>query len=287
MKKILFSLLLTTSGLWCLGAQELTTFGGYHTQLFGYKDQRYLDTSDQGDYLKTLSLYAGTEFVQKGIKTDDPGSMNIVLGAGVLLAVQNGFEPRELYQVTNSANVVVVKAETIASNPTDKAAKFQLNGSLFGGYTSEWWGAEGGLSVFIKGQEEKVRLKRDANNNTVEGVGRGWVFGDGSLVLPNLRLRLGSEGLPHFVASLYRGHYDPGYGAFQARVVLPFDKAFTLQVGGSLFQTSSIFVEPMVGLGNYTVSVRAGTILNYNDPAFTRVGIFEGAFVSGSVGVRW
>lgn len=285
MKTFLFSLLLLTSSILTLGAQELTTFGGYHTQLFGYRDARYVDTTDQGDYLKSLAAYGGTEFVQNGIKTEDPGSMNIVLGGGVLLLVQNGFDPRTLYAVLGNGKNI--GQEKVPSNSADQAAKFQLNASVFGGYRSEWWGAEGGLSVFIKGQEEKVRQRYDEQGNKVDGAGRGWVFGDGSLILPNLRLRLGSEALPNFVLSLYRGHYDPSYGAFQARVVLPFDKGFTLQVGGSLFQTSSIFLEPMVTFGAYTFSVRAGTILNYNDPAFTRVGIFEGAFVSGSIGARW
>lgn len=282
MKTILFSLLFVVAGVWSLGAQELTTFGGYHTQLLGYTDQRYV-AKDKGDYLKTLATYAGTEFIQKGIKTDDPGSMNIVLGGAVLLFVQNGFESRTLYPVPTK-NLL---EETVPSNPSDKSARFQLTGSVFGGYQAEWWGAEGGLSVFIKGEEEKVRKKFNSLGVEVDSEGRGWVFGDGSLVLPNLRLRLGSEVLPHFVLSLYRGHYDPGYGAFQARVILPLDPAFTLQVGGSLFQTSSIFLEPTVNVGAYTVSLRAGTILNYNDAAFTRVGIFEGAFVSGAFGVRW
>lgn len=270
-----------------LGAQELTTFGGYHTQLFGYKDNRYVD-SDKGDYLKALAWYSGTEFVQKGFKTDDPRSQRVVLGGGVLLYVQNGFDQKTLYEVRNGpGGPVLLSEERVPASTGDRSSKFQLNLSAFGGYQDEWWGAEGGLSVFIKGEEERVRQMKDAVNQPKEVAGRGWVFGDGSLVLPNLKLRLGTEVLPHFVLSLFRGHYDPGYGALQARVVLPLNPGFTLQVGGSMFQTSSIFLEPMVNVGDYSVSVRAGTILNYNDAAFTRVGIFEGAFVSGSVGIRW
>jgi len=284
MKKLFFSFVLLCCGMSLAGAQELLTFGGYHTQLYGYSDRRYVD-ADKGDYLKSLAYYAGSEFVQRGFDKEDELLKNIVLGGGVLLYSQNGFDSRTLYAVNGGGKTY--NQETIPTNPSDRAARFQLIASGFGGYQSEWWGAEGGLSVLLKGEEEKVRKKYDATGTVVEAEGRGWVFGDGSLILPNLRLRAGREDLPHFVVSFYRGNFDPGYGALQARVILPLHPAFNLQVGGSLFQTSSVFLEPTLVLGGYSVSLRAGTILNYNDSAFTRVGIFEGAFVSGSVGVHW
>lgn len=272
-------LLLAASAAW---SQELLTFAGYHTQLYGYTDDRYVD-DDNGDYLKTVAWYTGTEFVQKGFDSESALSKRIVLGAGVLLYVQNAFDPVDLYAVPSQG----IGAETVPSDREDRAARFQVVASAFGGYQSDWWGAEGGLSVFIVGVEESVRERYDTNGNIVEGEGRGWVFGEGSLILPNLRLRAGPEAYPHFELSLYRGHYDPGYGAFQARVVVPFNQQFTLQVGGSLFQTSSVFVEPGLTFGDFTASLRAGTILNYNDDDFTRVGVFEGAFLAGSLAVRW
>lgn len=290
MKKPFLSLLFVLALAVGLSAQEVTTFGGYHTQLFGYEDRRYVD-GDNGDYLKTLAWYSGAEFVQRGVDTDSPDSQHIVLGGAVLLYVQNAFSPRTLYAVTPGAGAPAgaptLAEQTVPSDIDDRAARFQLTGSVFGGYTDEWWGAEGGLSVFIKGFEEKVRKRYARDGQIIDGAGRGWVFGNGSLVLPNLRLRVGTEVLPHFIVTLHREHYDPGYGAFQARVVMPFGQLFKLQVGGSMLPTSSIFVEPTVNLGDLSVAVRGGTILNYNDEAFTRVGIFEGLFVSGAVGYRW
>jgi hypothetical protein len=284
MKKILFSLFLLASTSFCLQAQELTTFGGYHTQLFGYTDNRYVD-ADKGDYLKSLAWYAGSEFIQHGFQTAYPESAHVVLGAALLLYEQAGFSPKDLYQVVSSS--VNIAAQTVPANLKDRSAKFQFTASGFGGWEDEWWGAEGGLSVFVKGSDETVRLMYAADGTVVNGPGRGWVFGDGSLILPNFKLRFGTLTLPHFTLALFRGNYDPNYGALQALVTLPFSPSFALQAGGSFFQTSSLFVEPMVTFDTYTVSVRAGTILNYNDAAFTRVGIFEGAFLSGSLGVRW
>lgn len=290
MKKLFLSLLSLLALGAGLTAQEITSFWGYHTQLFGYEDRRYVD-GDNGDYLKTFAQYLGAEFVQRGVKTDSPDSEHIVLGGAVLLYVQNSFSPRTLYAVvpgaTAAAGAPTLSEQIVPSDIDDRAARFQLTGSVFGGYQDEWWGAEGGLSVFVKGFEEKVRKRYNRVGEIVEGDGRGWVFGNGSLILPNFRLRVGTEVLPHFVVTLHREHYDPGYGAFQARVVLPFGDLFKLQVGGSMFQTSSIFVEPTVNLGGVSLAVRGGTILNYNDKAFTRVGIFEGLFVAASAGYRW
>jgi hypothetical protein len=284
MKKILFSLFLLAIPLLWIQAQELETFAGYHTQLFGYTDDRYVD-ADKGDYLKSLAWYAGSEFTQHGFRTAYPESSHVVLGAALLLYEQAGFASKDLYKVTSTS--VNIAAQTVPANLADRAAKFQFIASGFGGWEDEWWGAEGGLSVFIKGSEETVRLMYAADGSVVNGPGRGWVFGDGSLILPNFKVRFGTLTLPHFTLALFRGNYDPNYGALQALVTLPFSPSFTLQAGGTFFQTSSLFVEPMVSFGDYTASVRGGTILNYNDAAFTRVGIFEGAFLSGSLGVRW
>lgn len=280
MKKILISLLLCGSAALVQG-QDLLTFGGYHTQLHGYKDQRYVG-DDKGDYLKALAWFTGTEIVQRGFKTDSPDSEHVVLGGGVLLYVQNGFDPVTLYGVPSQS----IAQETVPSSLDARSSQFQLSASVFGGYQDTWWGAEGGLSVFIKGTEEKVREKWDAGGTKVSSPGRGWVFGDGSLILPNFRLRAGAEEYPHFLISLFRENYDPSYGALQARVVLPFQNRATLVVGGSLFQTSSIYVEPGIQVAAAHLALRVGTILNYNDAAFTRVGIFEGAFVSGSVDLQ-
>lgn len=284
MKKILFSLLALGLGVFGVQAQELTTFSGYHTQLYGYRDVRYVER-DKGDYLKTLAWYSGAEFLQNGFTTDSTESSHIVLGGGLLLYVQSGFSEKTLYAVNGNGRRF--REQTVPTNPDDRAAQFQVSGSAFGGYTDYWWGGEGGLSVFIKGFEEKVRKKYNRVGVEVDAGGRGWVFGNGSLILPNFRFRVGAEQLPHFVLSLYRGHYDPGYGAFQARVVLPLLEVFSLTVGGSMVKTSSLFLEPTVRVGDLSSSIRVGTILNYNDSAFTRVGIFEGAFVSGSVGYHW
>jgi hypothetical protein len=281
MKTIISSLFVSLMVLTSATGQELLTFGGYHSQLFGYTDQRYVG-SDKGDYLKTPAWYGGSEYLQRKVVPDVPELKNFVLGAATNLYVRSDFSSRTLYAVTTPA----IAQETILGDPVDRAARFDYTLSGFGGFEEEWWGFQVGLSAFLKGYNEQTRQKYDASGNQVSVDGRGWVF-DSSLILPNFLLRFGPEALPHFVASLYRGNYDPGYGALVAKVVIPFPSVGSLVVGGSLYQTASIFLEPSVQLGDTSLSLRGGTILNYYDPAFTRVGIFEGAFLSGSMGFHW
>jgi len=280
MEKILSSLFFVVLIL-PLSGQELLTFGGFHNQLHGYTDNRYVGT-DKGDYLKTTAWYGGAEYLQKGVFADVPELKNVVLGAATNLYVQSDFSSRELYAVTTPA----IPLEKILDDPVDRAGRFVYTLSGFGGFNETWWGAEVGLSAFLKGYNEQSRQKYDPTGNKISVDGRGWVF-DSSLILPNFLVRLGPDNLPHFVLSLFRGNYDPGYGALLAKVVVPIQGFGSFQVGGSLYQTASIFVEPAVQMGNITASLRVGTILNYYDAAFTRVGIFEGAFLSGSLGFHW
>ncbi len=280
MKKIV-SLLCLCAAAFPSFAQELLTFGGYHTELHGYTDKRYIG-DDKGDYLKTTAWYAGLDYLQKHIVTDVPELTNFVLGAATNLYVQNDFTSRTLYAVPSQG---IPDPETILGDPVDSAGRFQLTLSGYGGFEDDWWGAEAGLSVFLKGFNETSRLKYAPDGSKVSVTGRGWVF-DSSLILPNFQIRVGQEKIPHMMFSLFRGNYDPGYGAFVAKVVIPM--AFGgLNVGGSLYQTASIFVEPTVKMGSFDAAVRVGTILNYYDSSFTRVGIFEGAFLSGSLNYRW
>ena len=281
MKKILILALMFSGFFVSLSAQELTTFAGYHTQLHGYTDPRYLG-DDKGDYLKTLAGYSGVEFVQKGPSNPQDPTQNVVFGAAGVFFVKNGFNQVTLYAVPSKG----ILAQTVPP-PSNQTAEFEFIASGFGGYETEWWSAEGGLSFFISGQNETYRLMFNSAGEKVEVAGRGWVFLDKRTILPNLLFRIGSKVYPHFVLSLYRGHYDPGYGALQARVQVPFNRAFVLQVGGSLYQTNSVFVEPIFTWGEAQLSLRMGTILNYNNSAFTKVGILEGAFMSAALGLHW
>jgi hypothetical protein len=280
MKKLIALLCLSVAGI-PLFAQDLLTFGGYHTQLYGYTDKRYVG-DDKGDYLKTLAWYGGVDYLQRHIVSDVPELQNFVLGAATNLYVQNDFSSRTLYAVPSQG---IPNPETILSDPVDHAGRFQLTLSGFGGFEDDWWGAEAGLSVFLKGFNETSRQKYAPDGSKIFVSGRGWVF-DSSLIMPNFLFRLGPEKIPHMVFSLFRGNYDPGYGALVARVVIPLGFG-ALDVGGTLYQTASIFVEPSVKLGSFDASVRVGTVLNYYDSSFTRVGIFEGAFVSGALDFRW
>lgn len=279
MKKLIALLCLCAASV-PLFAQDLLTFGGYHTQLHGYTDKRYVG-DDKGDYLKTLAWYGGVDYLQRHVVTDVPELQNFVLGAATNLYVQNDFSSRTLYAVTSPS----IPQETILGDPVARAGRFQATLSGFGGFEDDWWAAEAGLSVFLKGYNEQSRKKYNSSGTIVDVTGRGWVF-DSSLILPNFLFRIGPEKIPHVVFSLFRGNYDPGYGALVARVVIPLGFG-ALDVGGSLYQTASIFIEPTVKLGTFDASVRVGTILNYYDSSFTRVGIFEGAFISGALDYRW
>ena len=281
MKKILFSILFLISFVFTVFGQELLTFGGFHTQLYGYTDPRYTG-DDKGDYLKTAAWYVGTEYLQRKVPTGVPELEHLVLGAATNILVQNSFTSKDLYAVPS----LNIPSQQILSDPVANAGRFQLTLSGFGGLEEEWYGAQVGLSVFLKGYNEVSRQKYAADGSLVNADGRGWVF-DSSLILPNFQFRLGPTAIPHFVISLFRGEYDPSYGALVAKVDVPLAGFGSLDVGGSLYQTASIFVEPTVKLGDFTASLRAGTILNYYDSSFTRVGVLEGAFLSGSVGTHW
>lgn len=262
-------------------AQDLLVFGGYHTQLYGYTDPRYIG-NDKGDYLKAFGWFTGAEYNQTKIPTGIGALEHLSLGAAANLFVQNEFTSKSLYPVTNP----VIAAQTILSDPVDRAARFQLGISAFGGFQEDWWGAEAGLSVFLKGYNETSRLKYDPTGTIVNADGRGWVF-DNSLILPNFKLRIGAPSIPHFILYLFRGEYDPIYGVFGGKVVVPLKGFGAIIVGGSLYQTASIYLEPMFSISGMDFSIRTGTVLNYYDSAFTRVGIFEGAFLSGSVQFHW
>jgi len=284
MKPFLFSLFMTILASGGAFAQELLTFSGYHTQLYGYTDSRYTGT-DKGDYLKTLAVYGGAEYIQRGLALDEDFAKHVVLGAASTVTVQNAFDPKSLYAV--SGNGYSIASQTVPASTSDAVGKTQVTLSGFGGYSDEWWGLEGGLTFVLKIVDEKTRQKVDATGTVYDSAGRGWVPDGTPSVLPNVQLRLGSQSFPHFVVSVYRGQYDPTYGYVQARVVVPFAGGSNLQVGGSFLQTASIFVEPTFRLGFVDLGVRAGTILNYNDAAFTRVGIFEGLFFAGSAVWHW
>jgi len=281
MIKVISPLLLSVIFAGAAFGQEILVFGGYHTQLNGYTDQRYVG-ADKGDYLKTFAEYMGAEYLQRNLVTTIPELKDLVLGAGLNLIVRNEFTAKTLYAVPSKG----IDAQTILGDENDSTGHFQLAVSGFGGLDREWWSLQGGVTVILNGYNEQVRQKYDASGTIYNDTGRGWVF-DNSLILPNFFGRFGPVSIPHIELSLFRGDYDLSYGALMTKIVVPIQGFGSVNVGGSLYQTASIFLEPHFQIGQFNVGLRGGTILNYYDSSFTRVGIFEGAFLAASLGYRW
>lgn len=208
---------------------------------------------------------------------------NLILGFAANLYWQGEFTPTTLYAVP-SANI---NETTLMSDPTERASRFQLTASGFFGYQQPWFESQVGLSVLIKGLYQNTRLKLDALGNQVEVAGKGWMP-ENVVLIPNLSLRLGMLNLPHLLAGIARGNYDPVYGSVWAGVRIPVMKEFNLTVGGTFYQATSVYVEPEIRLENFKLSVKAGSVLNYpTNLENTRVGLQEGLFLSAAAGFAW
>ena len=258
---------------------KLLVFGGYHNQLSGFSNPRYVG-SDKGDYTNTLAWYSGVEYQHQGFGSEYLDSFTV--GGGAAFYLQNDFTPVNLYAVPSLG----IPAQSF---PTGTAAQgnFQLNVSGFAGINENWYAVELGLTVLMQGYNETTRQVYLADGTLGQAAGRGWVWGDNSLILPNFYVRLGPTNIPNITFEILREQYDPTYGSVLAYVRIPASKSFAFDLGGSFYSTYSFFLEPHYSWNGLNLNVRLGTTLNYNDPNFSRVGVFEGFFISSGLSYSW
>lgn len=262
------------------GSHSLSFFTGYHNHIYGYEDQRYV-ASDKGDYISALAGYGGIEYERKGLKGLDPRwEKDILLGGNVNFYIQDKFSKKTLYAVPSRE----IPKETVPEDRDDRESRFQLSFGFFAGYDHQWVALTGGLTAKLSGYDETERLKYAPDGSIMDSDGRGWVWDD-SILLPNFYFRFGWIEYPHLVFELYRENYDPGYGSLQGKINIPAHANFHIAIGGSFWETASVFLEPSLHMKNWFLGIRTGTIINYYDDDLSRVGVFEGFYSSLCAGV--
>jgi hypothetical protein len=261
-------------------------FGGMHDHLYGYTDQRYAG-DDKGDYCNTDAYWGGMEFYLTDFSAQHPKLTDIKFGGNINFYFQKEYEQRTLYAVP----VCYIDQEIVPSD-TSSISKFTLIPGVFVGIDKKWFGIDAGISLYLKGYDEKSREYIDRENSTETNrvfkkvEGRGYVWGDSSVKM-NYLLRLGLENNAHFIISAYREDYNPDYGVMQVKLLFPVVSFFQMGVGGYLFNTQSIFIEPAFTFFGVTLGAKAGSIINYHNDYFEKVGIKESIFDSAFISYGW
>jgi len=260
---------------------KIILFGGYHSHIYGYLDQRYVD-DDKSDYISTDSEQAGAEYFTTDFSTLSRHLKHVRLGGSVVFYRRGQLDQRTLYAVASQS----IDEETIPANMDQWTSKFWLNFGFFGGYHRKWWGADLGLTVIVGAYDEKYRLRYNTSGDIVQTSGRG-ILWNNATVLPNFHLRLGSEKGPHYTFDILRQDYDARYGFIQSKLVFPVVDFFTMKIGAYHYKTNAIFIEPEFSIWGVSLSLKFGTILNYYDKEVRRVGFSESLFYGGSLSYKW
>lgn len=265
---------------------KFLVYGGYSQKLYGYKDRRYAGP-DKGDYLKSDAWQGGVEFYRTGFSSISPILNDIRFGGNFNFYHQAEYSSKKLYAVPGHW----LSEETVPEDENDQAAKMKITLGFFGGIDKKWIGCDLGLTAKIKSYYEKHR-ERLVSSSTVANPeyektdGRGWVWDNGE-IYPNFLLRIGLQTHAHFTISAFREDYDINYGIVQSKVVLPVNNFFTMKVGGYVYPTDAIFLEPVLTVGGFEVGVKAGAIINYQDDDITEVGIKDSLFGMMSIAYVW
>ena len=260
---------------------KILIFGGYHSHIFGYQDQRYVD-EDKSDYLSTDSEQAGIEYYTTDFSGLSRYLKHVRMGGSVVFYRRGEYDRKTLYEVVSQS----IPEETVPAEMSQWTSRIWLNFGFFGGYHRKWWGADLGITVLVGAYDEKYRLRYAPDGSTVEAPGRG-ILWDDTLVLPNFHLRLGSEKGPHYTFDILRQDYDARYGFIQSKLVFPVYHFFTMKVGAYHYRSDAIFIEPEFNVGGFSFSFKFGTILNYYNKDIKSVGFAESLFYGGSFSYKW
>lgn len=261
---------------------SLLVFGGYHSYLYGYRDRRYVDTSDQGDYIKTYGQYYGIEYSHLGFGEKYREVKDVRTGGFGTFYFRDSLASRTLYAVTSPS----IPEEVILANPNDRAMKASLKLGIFGGLDDEWYEVSLGVHANLQAEYESRRLRYAPNGDIISSSGRGWMWRDSSMRV-NFLGRLGLKNNAHFKLAVFREDYDPNYGKVMAKIFIPISSYFNMQAGAFLYPSDAAFIQPDFTYSGITLSPRIGLIINYRDDNIEKVGLFEGFFMTCSASYIW
>ncbi|MCP4137690.1 MAG: hypothetical protein GY754_42375 [bacterium] len=280
---------------------KLLLFGGQHKHLYGYTDARYVG-ADKGDYLESRLIYGGLELVSTDFSSWHSSLDDVSFGTNLNFYTIGG-KSGETYLQASTWPITYLRTD-IPGNDNEKGRRYGFNFGFFGGIDKKWYGLTGGLTGRVKHYTETNRKRRviDEDGNpvmvtdpntgslieqTVDIKGRGLVADGEFSIRPNLFLRLGMEDKAHFTFSIFQEDYNPVYGIIQTKLVIPVNSYFTMKVGGYLYETTAIFVEPELNLGDFSISAKAGTFIGYKDDVMSKVDLVDSLFASASISYRW
>lgn len=261
----------------------LLTWIGYSNYLYTYTDRRWVDSDDQGDYITAPAIHGGVEMVFSGLSGYESLLSDISAGFSLGYLYQGTVDPVTLYAVPLQS----IPEETFPSEQIDRVWQFKMYPGFFAGIDRKWYAVDLGMTLEIWAYNEEVRRRRDASNTIVEEEGRGLLWGDMSFLM-NFYARLGMKEKGYFDISFMRQDYNPVYGMLVYRVVVPISQLFTLKAGGYWYPASSVFVEPVLRLGEREIGVKIGSIVNYYDDGdIQRIPVLESLFFALSYSSRW
>lgn len=264
------------------GKNSFLFYGGYHSYLYGYKDRRYVDTDDQGDFLKAYGQYYGIEYSHLGFGKSLPEVEDIRIGGLMTFYYRGALPSKKLYAVPSQG----IPAETILPNANDRTQYTSIKIGVFAGLDEKWYELSGGFHANLEAEYEKERLRYATDGSIYASEGRGWMWSNSAMRV-NFLGRIGVKGNVNFTISAFREDYDPNYGKIMAKVFFPVNDIFKMQVGAFLYPTDAVYLQPIIVMGDFSLSPRVGLIINYNDDDFEKVGIFEGMFMSLSASYNW
>lgn len=256
-------------------------WGGFHKDLFGYYDQRFVDY-DKNAYLMTNSKHFGVEFYKSQENSFSKIFKELRFGTNISFYHRSEFETKTLHAV----ELRNIPEEIVPEEKEDRAARYWLNLGIFAGINQKWFAFDFGLTYSMNAFYEKERDYREEDGSIGVAEGRGWTWDDGTLY-PNLHIRLGEESGMHFVFNILREDYDPIYGIIQTKIVIPISQYFKLSVGGYMYQTDAFFIQPEITIGSFSLSAKVGTIFNYQDEKIEKVGVQDSLFATMSVSFNW
>jgi hypothetical protein len=264
-------------------------YGGTHKYLYGYEDVRYVDKDDQGDYLKADGRFFGMEFSYLGFGKEIFERGDIKVGGLMNFYYRSLLPSKELYAVPGVTPAI--PAEVILPDANDRTQISSVKLGVFGGIDENWYELNLGFHAEVMMEKERERLYRapdstDANPKYVPRKGRGWTWSDQKMRL-NFLGRIGLADNAHFILSAFREDYDPNYGIITAKISVPLNDYFKMQIGSYLYPASAFFFQPVISYGGFSLSPKIGLIINYRDDNFEKVGILEGAFMSVAASFVW
>lgn len=253
---------------------------GYSKVLRGYTDDLYVG-QDKSDYFYTNNHNAFFEFSQ--LMSVNFDSLNKIIGSRVNPEV--GFN-LGAYVIPESAtvNIPAGKAPVNSHGVNQKIDDEQIYtiGFFLGG-ASKLKSIEIGATFAINLKKEEKRERRilDGNGNPVLNTngtpatefdpGRGYFAT--LFILPNFRFRYGDPDQLNITFDILRGHVNLVNDWFNYYIHIPIMKYFELEIGNGLFPYATLFIRPILRIGNFRFSVKGGMDLNFYQNNLERVGI--------------